>query len=269
MRIRSFCDFILDGRYGWAEECWQRFGTHPVQVCHESNSVTHTSEYEANPKRRPYSRDELQALFDYADAQVSRTVTDGRKGALAAFRDATAFKVVYAWGLRRRECAMLDVLDWHANAAAPHLKRFGALSVRYGKACKGGPPRRRTVLSVFPWAVDAVVQYLDSVRPLMVGPKEPAMWPTERGGRISVRSLNDRLAHYRDAIGLAPELDLHALRHSYITHLTEDGYPERFISEQVGHSYAASTAVYTAVSDDFKNRVMANALQRAFAPRGV
>jgi site-specific recombinase XerD len=266
VRLRLFGEFIIDPRYGWAEECWQRFGNHPVQVCHESNTAVHAADYEGGPRRRPLTREELQALFDHADAQVGQAVSDGRKGAVAAFRDAVVLKVVYAWGLRRREAVMLDVADWHPNPAAAKLGGFGALHVRYGKAMRGSAPRRRTVLSVFPWAVDAVAQYLEAVRPLLAGEKEPAMWPTERSSRLSGRALNDRMAAYRSALGLPQELDLHALRHSYVTHLIEDGFPERFVSEQVGHAYAATTALYTNVSDDFKNRTLAKALTRAFTP---
>ncbi len=40
----------------------------------------------------------------------------------------------------------------------------------------------------------------------------------------------------------------------------------KIIQEQVGHAYAATTALYTNVSDDFKNRTLAKALQRAFTP---
>jgi site-specific recombinase XerD len=237
-----------------------------VQVCTESKSALHAAEYEGSPRRRPFTREELQALFDHADAQVGNAVSGGRKGAVAAFRDAVVLKVVYAWGLRRREAVMLDVVDWHPNPAAVQLGRFGALHVRYGKAMRGSPPRRRTVLSVLPWAVEAVSQYLESVRPLLAGPKDAAMCPTERGSRLSGRALNDRMAAYRAAVGLPEELDLHALRHSYVTQLIEDGFPERFVSEQVGHAYAATTALYTNVSDDFKNRTLAKALTRAFTP---
>jgi integrase len=66
-----------------------------------------------------------------------------RKGGLAAYRDATLFKVIYAWGLRRREAARLDVADWGGNPAAPEFGRYGMLHVRYGKAVRGQPPRRR------------------------------------------------------------------------------------------------------------------------------
>ena len=108
---------------------------------------------------------------------------------------------------------MLDLTDWHPNPAAAQLGRFGALHVRYGKAMRGGPPRRRTVPSVYPWAVEAAQQYQKSVRPLLSDATDPAMWPSERGSRPSARALNDRMAAYRQAIGLPKELDLHALRH--------------------------------------------------------
>lgn len=264
--VALFCDFATDPRYGWAEECERRFGSHPVQICTEANMVTHTDGFEGDPGRRPFTRTELQAFFDYADAQVGRISSAGRKGALAAFRDSVCFKVIYGWGLRRTESVMLDTGDWHPNPAAPQFRDLGSLHVRWGKAMRGGAPRRRTVLSVFGWAVEAVEQYLAEVRPLLEPGEHPAMWVSERRGRIAARALNDRFAAYRDALGLPDVLDLHALRHSYVTHLVEDGFPERFVSEQVGHRYASTTAIYTAVSDDFKNRVLARALEPAFGP---
>jgi hypothetical protein len=58
-------------------------------------------------------------------------------------------------GLRRTETSKLDVADWGRNPAAPEFGRFGMLHVRYGKAKRGQPPRRRNVASVMDWAVDA------------------------------------------------------------------------------------------------------------------
>ncbi len=67
------------------------------------------------------TRTELQTFFDYADDQVERAVRLGRKGALAAYRDATVFKVMYGWGSRCTETSRLDTVDFHRNAAAPEL----------------------------------------------------------------------------------------------------------------------------------------------------
>ena len=64
------------------------------------------------------------------------------------------------------------------------------------------------------------------------------------------------------------ELDLHSLRHSYVTHLVEQGCPERFVTDQVGHAYAATTAIYTGVSDDYKNQVMRRALREQLGRPG-
>jgi integrase len=61
------------------------------------------------PQQRALTNRELQDLFDYADDQVTAARTSGRKGWLTMLRDATAFKVAYAWGLRRREVVMLDL----------------------------------------------------------------------------------------------------------------------------------------------------------------
>ncbi|WGK51421.1 tyrosine-type recombinase/integrase [Streptomyces sp. B146] len=45
-------------------------------------------------------------------------------------------------------------------------------------------------------------------------------------------------------------------RHCYITHLTEFGYPARFVQEQVGHSHAATTAIYMGVSNEYRNQML-------------
>jgi integrase/recombinase XerC len=264
-----FVDFVCDRRYGWVEECEQQFGRAPGVICHEWNTAAHASEYEGRPGRRPLTAAELQRFFDHADDQVDRVAGSGRKGTLAAFRDAALFKVVYAWGLRRLEVVMLDVADLHRNAHAPQFGGYGSLHVRYGKASRGSAPKRRTVLSVHDWAVDALRQYVEEVRGEFDPAGHPALWLTERRGRVSVRHVNARFARYREAAGLPEELDLHCLRHSYITHLIEAGCPERFVSCQVGHSYAATTAIYTGVSDDYKNRVLARVLSGAFEPEVV
>nr|BBJ47559.1 hypothetical protein SAVMC3_01880 [Streptomyces avermitilis] len=54
--VRMFCDYLLDPRYDWAVECERRFGTHPIQVCHEWNTLDHLLDYEGDPDRRPMTR---------------------------------------------------------------------------------------------------------------------------------------------------------------------------------------------------------------------
>jgi site-specific recombinase XerD len=264
--VACFCDYLVDARYGWADECEARFGSHPVQVCHEWNTAVHVADYEGRPARRPFSRQELQDFFDFADGRVAAVRDSGRKGWLAAFRDATLFKVTYAWGLRRQEVAKLDIVDFSTNPAAPELGRFGTLAVRYGKAMRGSPPRRRQVATVMPWAAEVVEEYLTEARPRFRLPAHPALWLTERGERISSRQVDERFAAYRAAAGLPAELTPHCLRHSYVSHLIEDGVDPVFVQRQVGHSWSATTAGYTTVGSDAANRMLRSALDRMVAP---
>jgi integrase/recombinase XerC len=114
------------------------------------------------------------------------------------------------------------------------------------------------------WAVDAVADYVGNVRPRSGCADHPALWVTERGGRIKPAEINARFEAYRDALGLPAVLTPHSLRHSYVTHLTEDGVDRRFIQVQVGHECDSSTAIYTHVSDDFMNTALRKALAPAF-----
>jgi site-specific recombinase XerD len=263
--LRGFREFVTDPAYGWAVECENRFGTHPVQVITEMNSAVHVADIESEPSKRAFTRKELQALFDYADEQVERKRALGRKGWMSAFRDATLMKVAYSYGTRRTETQMLDVADFGRNPEAPEFGEYGVLYVRHGKAKRGSPPKRRSVLTVFPWTVEVLDQWFGEVRPLFGVDENPAAWPSERSARIRPETLNHRLAAYRDALGLDPGLDFHSLRRSYVTHLIEDGWDPRFVQEQVGHDHASTTSIYTCVSSDFRTRTLRRALDGMIA----
>jgi integrase/recombinase XerC len=262
LAIAMFLDYLTDDRYGWAQECEARFSTHPIQICHEWNVATHSNGYEGRPEVRPFSRDELQDFFDFCDDRVAETRRLGRKGWLTAFRDSALFKTIYAWGLRRREAARLDLVDFGSNASVPEFGNYGMLSVRWGKAVKGSSPRRRNVLSVMRWAVDVIDEYVSDIRPLY--PDGPQLWPTERGSTVSSDYISVRFAQYRDRLGMPDELHPHCLRHSYVTHLIEDGLDPFFVQQQVGHRWGSTTALYTGVSSDYKNRMLRNALDQIY-----
>jgi site-specific recombinase XerD len=258
--VAQFCDFICSPHYDWVAECESRFGTHPVQVCTEWNTTRHLQDYEGRSRRRPLTRTELQQLFDHADDQVGLRLNSGRKGSFIAYRDATLFKVTYAWGLRASEAAGLDVTDFYRNPHAPEFGSFGMLLVRNGKSSRGGAPKRRSVATLHQWAANAVQDYVENIWPLVRDESSNALWVSERGRRLRADEVSRRFGEYRDELGMDKVLSPHALRHSYVTHLTEDGVDPMFIQRQVGHAYQATTAIYTAVSGDFANTMMRKAI---------
>jgi site-specific recombinase XerD len=116
----------------------------------------------------------------------------------------------------------------------------------------------------FDWAIAGLRQWVEQARPLLRPGPHQELWLTERRQRVSVKTIDHRFAFLREQAGLPADLTLHCLRHSYVTHLVEFGYPERFVTEQVGHSYASTTAIYTSVSNDFKTKTLQAALKRVY-----
>lgn len=259
--IRLFCGYLTDPAYGWAAECEQRFGTHPVQIAHEWNTAVHVQDNENDPAKRAFTLGELEDFFGYADEEVARIRAAGRKGWLPAFRDAVLFKTAYAFGLRRNEVRMLDLADFSGNPHAVQMRDFGVCQVRFGKAKKGSPPKRRSVLAVWTWTPDILEEWTREFRPLLGRADSPALWPSERAPRVGLQRINSRFAAYRDALGLDPGLDFHSLRRSYVTHLIEAGRDPFFVQMQAGHEHASTTSLYTCVSSDYRTRTLRRALE--------
>lgn len=88
---------------------------------------------------------------------------------------------------------------------------------------------------------------------------------------MSPVQVSRKFAEYREELDMDPVLAPHALRHSYVTHLVEEGVDPLFVQTQVGHVYQSTTAIYTAASGDFANTMMRNAIagivQAAAAPK--
>jgi len=261
--VVAFCAFISDHRYHWDDVCAEMFGAVPAQVAHDLNRVRHKGDYEGRPDgNRPLTRDEQNRFFRTLDLRAQAARTSHRKGAVAAYRDAAMFLHMLGWGTRRTETSGLDTDDWRRNKRTPGFGRYGALVVRNAKSFPGGPPRRRTVLTAFPWAAEAARYWAEETR-LVCYPAAAdvkVLFPTERGRRVSPRQIDERFAVIRDEAGLPGYLNPHCLRHSYCTTLIEMGWPMALVQEQLGHTHVATTAVYTALSDDFKDRVLYRSL---------
>jgi site-specific recombinase XerD len=262
LSVRLFLGYVCDPLYGWDRACEERFGSHAVQICHAWNTTAHRNDFEGRPQRRALTRAELQRLFDAADDAVDDVVRQGRKGFGAAFRDAVMVKVAYAWGLRRRELIRLDVHDFGRNPKAAEFGEFGVCQVRFGKASAGSAPKRRGVLTVMPWSVEVIEQWVTEVWPHCRHDDSVALWPSERRERITENRFGVAFSRLIERAGLDPALSPHCLRHSYVTHLIEDGFDGLFVQQQVGHEHASTTSIYTSVSSDYKTRVLRDALDR-------
>lgn len=258
--LRAFTAYVANPDYGWDRVCERLFGTHPAQVFFEWNTATHAQDNEGRARRRPYTKRELQELFDHADDEVARIAASGRKGWQQAYRDATMLKVAYSYGLRFNELRHLQTVDFATNPHARQFGGFGVCKVRYGKSRRGSPHKPRSVLTVFSWTPGVIQDWVANGRG---DPGTLDLFPSERGGLVGEPTLIRRLRRYIGDLGFPDGLDLHSLRRSYATHLIEDGWDPTFVQDQMGHEYASTTGTYELVSSDFRNATLKAALQRA------
>jgi len=267
--VAMFCAYLTHPACGWTDFCERTFDDIPAQICFEWNTPKHTTDDAVPAGRRAFTKKELQRLFDHLDDLVDREYAAGSKRWLPAYRDSIAFKVCYAYGLRRRELTMLDLHDFGPNPHVPDFGTFGAATIRWAKGTAGSGPRRRTVLTVpeFDWVVPMLRVWTSPGHRdrFTTADRSAALWPSERTDRVMLGTLGDAFAAARDAVGLPKELGLHCLRHSYVTHLIEAGYDPTFVQSQVGHSYASTTSIYTSVSSDFKQKTVQQMIARRIA----
>ena len=93
------------------------------------------------------------------------------------------------------ELSRLDLADLRPNPHVSEWGTYGSVHVRYGKAIRGGTPRRRTVLAVpeFDWAIKGMRQWVEHARPIINAADHPALWLTERLTRVSTMAHRQEL----------------------------------------------------------------------------
>lgn len=144
-------------------------------------------------------------------------------------RDLCMFELMYSSGLRLSELAGLD-LD-----SVDH--RGGEIRV-LGKGSK------ERVLPVGSKALRALDAWL-AVRTGLAGESEQALFVSQRGGRLSNRSIQSRLSRWGLVKGAEQRLNPHMLRHSFASHLLESSGDLRAVQELLGHADISTTQVYT------------------------
>jgi integrase/recombinase XerC len=156
-------------------------------------------------------------------------------------RDTAALELLYGTGLRVSELCDLDLADIdRARHAMPML------IVRHGK---GGKSRQ---VPIGEQADDAITAYLAQRTQLGTG---SALFMNAGGSRLTPRSVQRMVKRWTIAGGVHADATPHALRHSFATHLLDEGADLLSIQKLLGHASLSSTQIYTKVSLDHLQRV--------------
>jgi integrase/recombinase XerC len=163
------------------------------------------------------------------EKQALSVVERGAEKDWIALRNTALFTLLYGCGLRIDEALSLDVRD---------LPRDGFLRV----TGKGRRERQVPVLK----EVEAALKSYRDVCPWPENPERP-LFLGEKGGRLHQGIAQKEMRTLRKALDLPENATPHALRHSFATHLLQNGANLREIQEMLGHASLRSTQRYTEI----------------------
>jgi integrase/recombinase XerC len=182
---------------------------------------------------------DMRAVFDEAESRAGENT-------LQATRDLLVLELLYGSGLRLSELHGLD-LD--------------ALDRKTGQVRVMGKGSKERIVPVTRKSLAALERY--EPRRAEVGSAGGAVLVNARGGRLSRRSIQEAVRRCLEATAGARGLSAHALRHSFATHLLEQGADLLAVKELLGHVSLSTTRIYTHTTKERLLRVYRDAHPRS------
>ena len=168
-----------------------------------------------------------------AEEEVIRLLEQAAQaGTPESCRDATILELLYATGLRVSELVSLNIPD--IDFQESYIRCWG----------KGSKER---IAYLYPKAVTELQSYIATARVTLLGShkNEIALFVNHRGERLTRQWVWNILKTYSKRAGIDQDITPHTLRHSFATHLLQNGASLRHVQELLGHSSISTTQVYT------------------------
>jgi len=173
-------------------------------------------------------------------------------GCLHSFRHFVCLSTIYSCGLRLREGVELELRDLDSDRRMVHVRKGKGGKDRYVPL----PDRTLALLRQY-WASHHHPRWLF---PASTPPGVPLSGASRP---VSMSSVQKAFRAACEQSGIQKHASVHTLRHSYATHLLEEGVNVRRIQSYLGHRSLSSTSIYTHLTRDgderaaaFINRVM-------------
>jgi integrase/recombinase XerC len=183
---------------------------------------------------------DVRDVFEFAESEAAENT-------LASTRTLVVLELLYGSGLRLSELHGLDV---------------GAVDARSGQARVMGKGRKERIVPVTERALRAIERY--ALRRAEVTDRtQGPLLVNRRGGRLSRRSIQEAVRRSFEAAAGARGLSVHALRHTFATHLLEAGADLLAVKELLGHVSLSTTQIYTHTSKERLLRVYRDAHPRS------
>jgi len=198
--------------------------------------------------RTPKQEKRLPKCLDLE--QVQKLLEAPGDSDLLSARDKAMLEVLYSSGIRVSELVDLDMADLDLQE--------GVLRVR-------GKGRKDRLTPIGSQAIKALQRYFElrSVDSRCQGTDSHRVFLNKHGESLSTRSVRRKLDKYLLSAGLDPGISPHTLRHSFATHLLNNGADLRSVQELLGHQSLSTTQIYTHLTTQRMKEVYDQAHPRA------
>lgn len=171
--------------------------------------------------------------------QVERLLSAPDENEVLGRRDRAMLETLYSTGIRVSELVGLNVSDLDLPGESLHVR---------------GKGKKERIVPLGSHALSAIRKYIEGVE---ADPRFGKSWAASQatgagplflnkhGKRLSSRSVRRKLDKYLREVGLDPTISPHTLRHSFATHLLDNGADLRSVQELLGHQSLSTTQVYT------------------------
>ena len=167
---------------------------------------------------------------------------------LKGIRDKAMLEFAYATGMKVTEIISLNIEDVNVNEAYV--------------VCNSGFKKRNIPLGSI--SLKALVEYMKNARPYLIkDEKEKALFVNINGKRLTRQGFWKIVKYYKEQAHITKDITPHVLRHSFATHLLQNGADLKSIQTMLGHSDISSTQVYMQFQDDTIKNVYHKAHPRA------
>ena len=154
---------------------------------------------------------------------------------LKGTRDKAMLEFAYATGMRVTEIISLNIDD--VNLEEGYV------------VCKNGNKKRNIPLGTI--SLNALKEYITDARKVMIkNEKEQSLFVNVNGGRLTRQGFWKIIKYYKEQAHIEKDITPHVLRHSFATHLLQNGADLKSIQTMLGHSDISSTQVYMQFQDE-------------------
>ena len=266
--VEQFADYVSENKLNYAKvsnEDIKTYMKHLEEIGKKSSTVSRglasiRSFYQYLVRIKKIKKDPTQGIESpkvgkrtpsiLTSQEVELLLDQPKDVDLKGIRDKAMLEFAYATGMRVSEIISLNMEDLKINGKEGYI------------VCKSRSKARDIPLGTM--SLRALTEYVEDARPYLIKTEdEQALFVNVNGTRLTRQGFWKIVKYYKEQAHITKDITPHVLRHSFATHLLQNGADLKAIQSMLGHSDISSTQVYMQFQDEGLKNVYKNTHPRA------